>query len=77
MLEKLIIACRTPRKEKEWQDDLLPRFIKIPTPELIRLTGFSKQYINYFKNGKRQPGPETIEKLRVVIGEYENLTIVR
>ena len=71
-LEKLIAACRAPREGEEWQDDLLPRLLEIPTREISGLTGFSKQYVNYLKNGERKnPSAQVIEKLRVAIYEYE------
>ena len=53
-------------KVELWKDDLLPRFSEIPTREIVRLTGFSKRYVNYLKNRKRQnPHGQVIEKLRV------------
>lgn len=78
-LEKLIQAMRDPRRspiqgaprKDEWKNDLLPRFMEIPTHEIAELTELSRRYVNYLKSGKRQPGARVVEKLRVAIGEYE------
>lgn len=78
-LEKLVRAMRNPLRasvqdtlgKDEWGDDLLPRFMEIPAQVIAELTGFSHRYVNYLKSGKRRPGTQVVEKLRVAICEYE------
>jgi len=51
----------------EWVDKILPRLKKIPTYEVVRLTGLSRSYVKSLKNGKRNPSAETVEKIKTVM----------
>jgi hypothetical protein len=46
-----------------YRAEVLPWLQSISTHEAAELTGLSRRYIQYLKNGVEKPGGETLEKL--------------